>query len=277
MRKRLAVLVALATWSASSIASAQDFCAEVKGLLTAAQTEFGQIMGQEIGSPSTQMRVFEGMESLHGADACAVAQQTHEGRRFSTSYTCAGLGEDSDQGIRQLAASVSSCLDLTAWAEQQQPDGRGPWISQYGLIRLTISRNRERALALGVEVFRDADGAVMGSPLRGDSVAGDGSHRCTPKSPEQIASLFAMYAARPGAERFEDDQFIGYTNSQTLPVVAFITRPSHPAHPAIIVRSVEERDGNVLIHARGDFAGDCAAFLELLAQVDAMNRNVSRN
>ena len=117
----------------------------------------------------------------------------------------------------------------------------------------------------------------MGSPTRGDSINENGAHRCTPKSPDEIARLFAMYGARAGAERFEDDQFVGYTNRQTQPIVAFTTKPSHPAHPAIIVRSVEERDGSVYVSAAGDFAGDCTAFHELLAQVNEMNRNLRQD
>jgi hypothetical protein len=47
---------------------------------------------------------------------------------------------------------------------------------------------------LGVEVFRDEQGRVLGSTMRGDAVDGAGVHRCQAKSPEEIAGLFAMYA-----------------------------------------------------------------------------------
>lgn len=273
MRKTFAVLMALATWAASTSVSAQELCEDVRRLLVSAQSEFDQLKGPALQSPAQELQVFAGQASMHGADACVVAEQMLEARRYSTSYTCSGLGVDSDAAIRELAETLSACLELDAWAEYRQADGRGPWIAQYGLLRLSITRNRERALALAVEVFRDVHGAVMGSPFRGGGPTEDRA-RCTPKSAEEIAALFSMYGARPGAERFENELFVGYRNSQMEPSVVFRTRPSHPAHPALIVRRVEERDGAVLLHAEGDFAGDCAAFLQLLAEVEAMNRNV---
>lgn len=259
----------------ASAARAQDFCADVQGLLIGAQTEFAGLIGDVVPNPPPSLAIFQGLRSMQGADACAVAHQTQQGRRYSTSYTCSGLGADTESNLRQLVERLNACLGLTMWTEQRQADARGAWLTQYGLIRLSITRNGARGgLALGVEVFRDANGRVLGSPTRGDVVDANGVHRCSSKPPEEIARLIAMYGERPGAERFEDQQFLGYTNRQSQPVVAFTTRPNHPAHPAIIVRSVQERDGSVFVSAGGDFAGDCEAFHDLLRQVQEMNQNL---
>lgn len=275
MRHGLGVLAAIAAWFGASAATAQDFCRDLRVLVSEARTEFASITGERLpGAPSPDLSVFRGARQLAGAAVCVVGQQTANGRRFSTSYTCSGAGPDTNEGIAALGARVAQCLDLVAWAEQRQSDFRGPWLSQYGLIRLSITRNGPAGLALGVEVFRDERGAVMGSPTRGDTVDASGRRRCTPKTPEEIARLIAMYGEKPGAERFEDEQFIGYRNQTSQPTVAFATRPAHPAHPAIITRGVIEQDGLAVLTAGGDFGGDCQAFHELLDQVVEMNRNV---
>lgn len=241
-----------------------------------APTEFESIIGPPVPGPwPPQLSVFEATQSLPETGPCVIAQQMHDDRRFSTSYTCSNSGVDDDAGLRALQASLLQCLNVSDWVEQQHPQGRGALSAQYGLIRLSITRNGETGgLALGVEAFRDERGEVMGSPTRGNRTEADGSQRCSPRSPEDISGFIAMYGARPGAERFENRQFIGYLNSVSAPAVAFVTRPSHPAHPAIIVRDITERNGSRFISASGDFAGDCEAFLALLREVDEMNRNV---
>jgi hypothetical protein len=219
--------------------------------------------------------VFEGTHSLAGASGCAVAQQTSDGQRSSTSYTCSNTAADDVLGMSDLRQRIASCVSVTAWTEQRD---NGALTAQYGLIKLSITRNGVRGgLALGVEVFRDENGGVLGSPTRGNVIRSDSSHSCSSRTPEEIASFFTMYSQRPGAEPFEDERFIGFTNRVSQPVVAFMTKPTHPAHPAIIVRTVREQDGSTSISAGGDFAGDCQAFLELLAQVNEMNRNLGQN
>lgn len=272
--RNLTTAIVAAVAGIASPAAAADFCTDLRAVLAAAPSEFASFIGEQSAGGPPHLAIFLGTRTMEGADVCAVAQQGREGRRYSTSYTCSTLGRDSDSSVRELVERVNGCLGLTTWTVQRQEDNRGPWLSQYGLIRLSITRNGERGLALGVEVLRDQNGAVMGSPMRGDVIDANGVHRCSPKAPEEIARLIAMYGERPGAERFEDQQFLGYTNRQSQPVVAFTTRPNHPAHPAIIVRSVQERDGSVFVSAGGDFAGDCEAFHDLLRQVQEMNQNL---
>jgi hypothetical protein len=260
----------------STQAQAQGFCSDLQALLRAAPSEFVSETGAPVdGAWPEELAVFEGTQPLAGASGCVVAQQTSNGRHFSTSYTCSNVAADDDAGISDLRQRMASCVSVTAWIEQQ---GNGALSAQYGLLRLSITRNGPRGgLALGVEAFRDENGGVLGSPTRGDAVGDDGSHRCSSTTPQAIADFLAMYGQRPGAEPFEDERFIGFTNRITQPVAAFMTKPTHPAHPAIIVRSVTERDGVAYVSARGDFAGDCEAFLTLLAQVDEMNRNLRRD
>jgi hypothetical protein len=256
-----------------SVAQAQDFCADVRHVIGAAPTEFVAFKGAPIEVQNPALRVFSGVERVAGAGECAVAEQDFEARRFSTSYTCANIAPDDDAGMTDLKERLHACLDVTEWAEQR--DGSGAQTAKYGLLRLSITRNGPQGgLALGVEAFRDERGEVMGSPTRGDAVNANGVHRCISRSPEAIAAMIASYAALPGAERFEDGQFVGYMNRNSHPTVAFVTKPTHPAHPALIVRDITERDGSRFVSAEGDFAGDCMAFQALLQEVVEMNRNL---
>lgn len=263
-------------WLGCGSAQAQEFCSDLRALLRAASAEFASEIGAPVaGAWPTGLVVFEGTQPLAGADGWVVAQQTSNGQRFSTSYTCSNAATDDDAGIRGLRERVATCVNVTAWSEQRD---NGALSAQYGLLRLSITRNGNRGgLALGVEVFRDEHGGVLGSSTRGDIVNDDGSHRCSSKAPQEIADLLVMYGQRPGAVPFEDERFVGFTNRVSQPVVAFMTKPTHPAHPAIIVRSITERDGSTFVSASGDFAGDCEAFLALLAQVSEMNQNLGRN
>lgn len=274
--RRIAALAAfIFGWLNAGSALAQDFCSDLRSLLRAAPSEFGSHIGAPVeGAWPAGLTVFQGTLQLSGASGCAVAQQTSNGRRTSTSYTCSNAGADDAAGLIDLRQRIASCVNVTAWTEQT---ANGALSAQYGLLRLSITRNGAHGgLALGVEVFRDQSGAILGSPMRGDVVRNDGTHSCSSKTPEEIADLFAMYGQRPGAEPFEDERFTGFRNSLTQPVVAFMTKPTHPAHPAIIARSVTERDGSNYISASGDFAGDCQAFLTLIGQVNEMNQSLGR-
>lgn len=273
LRRFLFSLLAALAWN--SVAIAQDFCAVLRGVLAAAPTEFAATTGAPSpGNWPAQISVFEATQALPGGGVCAVAQQTQEGRRYSTSYTCSDMGADNEAALQALRAQLRQCLDVTEW--EMQP-GNGALNASYGLIRLSITRNGARGgLALGVEVFRDERGEVLGSPTRGNRSEANGQQRCSPRTPREITDFLAMYGARPGAERFEDRQFVGYTNRVSSPVVAFSTRPTHPAHPALIVRDFVERDGSVFASVRGDFAGDCEAFHELMREVQEMTRNLGQ-
>lgn len=276
VRRIGAAAALILSWVGFGSAQAQEFCSDLRTLLSVAPSEFASQTGAPIaGAWPEGLAVFEGTQRLGEADGCAVAQQTSAGRRSSTSYTCSNAAADDEPGLSSLREQIASCVGVTAWTVQSD---NGALSAQYGLIRLSITRNGARGgLALGVEVFRDENGGVLGSPRRGDVLARDGSHRCSSKTPREIADFLTMYGQRPGAERFESEQFVGFTNRITQPMVAFMTRPNHPAHPAIIVRSITEQDGSVFVSASGDFAGDCEAFLALLSEVNQMNRDLGRN
>jgi hypothetical protein len=213
---------------------------------------------------------------LPDAGTCAVGRVLESGSLRSTGLTCSGVGEDTDEDVATLAQEVGRCLDVPAWAMSAEVGAPANLVAPYGQFKFSITRNGARGLALGLEVFRDADGQVRGSPLRGNQPVPAGTMLCTPKSSEEVARLMAMYASRPGARPFVNDEFHGVTNDQSSPAVAFITRPAHPAHPAIVVRSVEATpEGFAVVSSAGDFAGDCLAFHDLMAAVNAMNRRLA--
>ncbi|MEQ1782192.1 MAG: hypothetical protein ABMA14_12580 [Hyphomonadaceae bacterium] len=243
-------------------------------IIAEAPTEFVALQGAALKSPADDIAVFAGLKPMAEANGCAVGQVATNGRRSSTSYTCSGLAQDSDAGMQGLMFKLRDCLGITIWNEQTDAQA-GNRFAQYGLLRVTVSRNGSLGLALGVEAFRDAQGEVMGSPMRGNRVQQDGSQRCIARKPEEITAMIERYGALPGAKRFENRQFIGYTNDISAPMVSFITKPNHPAHPAIIVRNVYEEDGSPSISAAGDFAGDCQAFHDLIKDVVAMNTKVA--
>lgn len=258
-------------------AIAQEFCANVRSLLNAAPTEFATLRGAQMPGPAgaPNLRLFEGKLVLPNSSACVIAEQEVDQKRFSTGYTCTGGTPDTEAGMQSMLSRLRDCLDVREWADQG-PTGGNARVAQYGLFRLSITRNGSLGLALGIEAFRDPHGEVMGSPTRGNRTTADGKQRCTPKQPEEITAYLAEYGRRPGAQRFEQRDFIGYTNKVSSPVVAFATRPSHPAHPAIITREVFEKDGSVYMSASGDFAGDCEAFHTLLEEVTKMNASIGR-
>jgi hypothetical protein len=276
MRGMLAVFVAGFVLLGGQEARALGFCDDLKTIISAARVEFSELIGEALpSSPSPDIAIFLGTQALAGAGTCAIAQQSEAGRRWATSYTCAEAAPDTPEGLQTLAGEIASCVGVTTWVQLQQPaEQNGNMAAQFGLIRLTITHNGARGgLALGVEVFRDERGDVMGSTMRGDSIGPDGGRTCRARPIGEIAASIRRYSELPGAERFEDDNFLGYTNRTSEVAVAFVTRPVHPAHPAIIVRRITERDGSTFISAEGDFAGDCQAFKDLLRQTDQMNRS----
>lgn len=275
MKRLFAVVLAIGFWPAPA-ANAQEFCSQFRAILAAAPTEFASLRGEALNVDLPSMTLFAGLQPLSKDSSCNVAQQQIAGKRYSTSYTCAPAAPDTRDGMQSLLAKLQTCLGVSLWMVEKTAVDEGPRSAQYGLLRISITHNGEQGLALGVEAFRDEHGDVMGSPIRGNQVDTDPNHACVAKSPEEIAGYLAMYGSRPGAVRFENDQFVGYTNRTSAPTVAFVTRPNHPAHPAIITRNVIERDGSTSVSVSGDFAGDCKAFHDLLEEVAQMNRNLGR-
>src|SRR5262245_39729796 len=141
MRKLLIGLATMFGCLSAQTAAAQDFCADLRGIVEASRTEFAQFIGDPVPDPSSpNLAIFLGTHALAGRGTCAVAQQNSQGRRYSTSYTCAGAGADTAAGLQGLLSRITQCLEINTWAEQA-PQGRGPMLTQYGLVRLTITYN----------------------------------------------------------------------------------------------------------------------------------------
>lgn len=276
MKKRLIFIVAVVCLAATPRAYSQDFCTNLRAIIAAAPTEFESLRGEPLQVNLPNLEVFAGLITLSAESSCNVARQTIANKRFSTGYTCTPAAPDTEAGMQSLLTRLLDCIDVRLWTVEKQQGSRGSRTAQYGLIRLSITRNGDAGLSLGVEAFRDEHGDVMGSPTRGGVADADPNHACTAKQPEEIAGYLAMYGSKPGAVRFENDQFVGYTNTTSAPTVAFATKPNHPAHPALILRNVEQRDGSIFMTVGGDFAGDCKAFQDLLQATVQMNKEVGR-
>lgn len=264
---------------ASQVALADQFCADVKTVLTSASIEFSDLQGNaiELDDIPPNVQLFSGTQSILGATSCTISKQSSDGGMFSTGYTCGFKNEDIRLAQDSFIGKVGDCLGISMWGEQIAPNGETVAVlGQYGMIRLSFTQQPE-SIGFGFDVFYDENGKVYGSPLRGNRKMDNNRDRCTPKTPEQIDAFYKMYGARDGATAFENDQFRGYTNQVTSPMVAFVTRPKHPAHPALIVRDLYEQDGSVKMIATGDYAGDCEAFHALLAEVTAMNEGLKRD
>lgn len=256
-------------------AFADSSCDSILKIIDAAPSEFENFYGDRLELEiADDMDVFEGTFHISSEYQCSIAQQNWNGRRFSTSYTCGFVASDVQNAVAQLKVQLSDCLDVEDWFEQGGSDVSSVSVAQYGLLRLSISQHSDN-LGFGVEVFRDEADQVVGSPHRGDQKQADGSQLCIPRKSAEIKALYEIYASQPGAEPFVDDQFYGVTNREMSPMVAFVTRPTHPAHPAIITRRISE-DGR-RVHASGDFAGDCLAFHGLLVDVIKMNESMGND
>ena len=255
-------------------AAAQDACEPLQQVIDAAPSEFAAFYGNEIdGDFPPQITGFESTHKLSANGSCSIAEVVQGDARFSTSYTCSFPTDDVAGEVARLKTQIKACLDVRDWTDQTAPNAPTVLLASYGLLRLSISHH-ETGPGFGVEVFRDQNGQVAGSSVRGNQTDADGRQSCTPRAQSEINAAFRDYATRTGAELTTQDQFYVAQNRQSAPLIAFITRPSHPAHPAIITRDVKEIDGSVVMTASGDFAGDCLAFHQLLNEVRQMNESV---
>jgi len=271
---RLAVAVLIGLGLNPDRAVAQDACKPIQQLIAAAQSEFAAFYGDAIeGEFPIHVKAFEATLRLSKEGSCSIAEVKQGNARFSTSYTCSFPTEDLAGEVARLKTQLSDCLDVQNWTDQTTPNAPTVALASYGLLRLSISHH-DSGPGFGVEVFRDQSGQIAGSPVRGNQTRADGQQSCRPRTHSEIIAAFEDYATRTGAERTTQDQFYVVQNRETSPLIAFITRPSHLAHPAIITRDVKEVDGSVVMTANGDYAGDCLAFHQLLNEVRRMNESV---
>lgn len=267
-----AFFCALLSLGMASLCNADEVCADLEALMDNAQNEFSEITGEPLpksaGMPE-QLSVYEGTQLFFDSKACAVAAQASQdaNKPFSRSYTCTLREPASDDAVPQIVEQTSKCLGPLVWMSMNENNPlNGPLMAKYGFKRISITRHPE-TIALGVEIFYDEKSRAMGSPIRGQ----DAGLKCSSKPTSEIQRLFKMYQELDGAEPFEDGPFVGVINREQQPMVAFITRPEHDAHPAIITRSIREENGRVSIAASGDYSGDCIAFHDLLNEVRQMN------
>ncbi|MBI1187749.1 MAG: hypothetical protein GC206_10565 [Alphaproteobacteria bacterium] len=261
--RALVTSVVLVCWGGAAQAQ-DDLCAGVRSMLGEAVSEFALWRGDPLPGVDG-VAILSGAHRPFGEGPCAVAIAGERERITSTSYTC-NAGEDSDAAFLRIRDELASCLEIT-WVEQPAPYNNATF-AQFGLLRISLSRNGESGLGLGVEAFRDDQGRVMGSPTRGD-----GRMECHAKSPEEIAGFAVHYTTEDGAEVSVENGYRVIANAQRRRI-ALLTTPVVPAHPAVFVRGVAAEGGQTFVFVRGDFAGDCLAFLETLAEIDRMNQGV---
>jgi hypothetical protein len=273
LKHRLVLFVSGCLIALAPSAHAQKMCDDLLAAIDDAGKGFAGFRGAPFSgaAPADGITMYEATHKVVSSGTCVVADVKLDNRLPSTSYTCTGVAADTDAALQGLLSQVAECLGVREWRETRAPNHPVMLTSSYGQFTLSLARHGDVGLALGVEAFRDERGEVKGSPVRGDSAGAGQARRCTPKSRDDIIGFLTMYGERAGAERFENDKFVGYTNQVSDPAVAFMTKPNHPAHPAIIVRKVWEENGNVMMSAGGDFAGDCVAFHTLLDETRKMN------
>jgi hypothetical protein len=96
---------------------------------------------------------------------------------------------------------------------------------------------------------------------------------------EQWTTYFDELASTKGAILTEESQYyiINLFDDPTQPALYVFTKPSHPAYPAVVIRSVESRDGQSFISRRGHYAGDQAAFDKWWREFDALDKKTIEN
>jgi hypothetical protein len=96
---------------------------------------------------------------------------------------------------------------------------------------------------------------------------------------EQWTTYFDELANTNGAILTEESQYyiINLFSDLTQPALYVFTKPSHPAYPAVVIRSVESREGRSSINRRGHYAGDQAAFDKWWREFDALDKKTIEN
>ncbi len=96
---------------------------------------------------------------------------------------------------------------------------------------------------------------------------------------EQWTTYFDELANTKGAILTEESQYyiINLFSDPTQPALYVFTKPSHPAYPAVVIRSVESRDGHSFISRHGHYAGDQSAFDEWWREFDALDKKTIEN
>ncbi len=254
-------------------AAADQRCEQLRSIVSQAGFEFERLQGPEIeGARQPGRNVYFGLLPLDGAGACLVAHLSEGERRLSTGYMCTDVGPNTEAGVAALKADLSRCLDVQTW--ESSPAGE---TSRYGLTRLLMLAGGPR-LGLVFETQRDENNEPYGSPFRGDRVLENGRNLCTPRSPEVVFSRFAESAARPDVEVYEERDAIGVRTTSSNPINMFVTRPGHPAHPAVISRTLtRSEDSGFGLITSGDYAGDCQAFMALFVEALETDQQITQD
>jgi hypothetical protein len=102
---------------------------------------------------------------------------------------------------------------------------------------------------------------------------------CRPVTPERIETQWSYYKSQPAVEAVQGGgdgyECITFSNAEAKETkIVCRTRPVHPAHPAIVVQIIFEKDGAVYMGLQGSAAGDCNEFLKMMDAFKKKNENL---
>ena len=136
------------------------------------------------------------------------------------------------------------------------------------LDKKAAARLDEKSLAATKSAFHCVDAPP--APVPNNSTA-----QCHPIAPEEIAKQWKYYNAISDAQPLNgNDKYECISIKRTSQVICR-TLPANPAHPSIIIRTVEEDNKNVSIRTEADTAGDCKAFLDMMEQYKGLDKKIA--
>lgn len=96
---------------------------------------------------------------------------------------------------------------------------------------------------------------------------------------EQWTTYFDELANTKGAVFSEEAQYyiINLFSAPLQPAIYVFTKSNHPAYPAVVIRTVETKDGKSLIKRHGHYVGDQATFDKWWHEFDALDKKTIEN
>jgi hypothetical protein len=92
-----------------------------------------------------------------------------------------------------------------------------------------------------------------------------GAEDCHPITASEIESQWAGYRSLPGAKPKAADDWYECITIDRLYQVVCRTKPANPAHPSIIIRTLEkESDGSIDMNTEADTAAACGPFFRMM-------------
>src|SRR5690242_6341400 len=97
---------------------------------------------------------------------------------------------------------------------------------------------------------------------------------CHPIPAQEMDRQWEYYSSLSGArDSGGDDQYQCMQVESTNALVCR-TKPSNPAHPSIVIRTIVQDSRGISIRMEADTATDCRAFFNMMAQFQALNAKV---